>query len=187
MFFMSLFTGFVLSIWYKKLPTLLGIIFLITIFVLTPVSSLTTAKGYLYPYPHAFISTEELNGLDFLSKQKTGQVLTYPYSKNFKDGLSQPLPLYAYDSTSYVSALSKQSTFIEDEPQNDILQTDYIKRLAISKEIFNQKLGFAKENLNKNNIKYIYLLKAFNKTLNEEMLNIKKIYENKEVVIYEVI
>ena len=43
-----------------------------------------------------------------------------------------------------------------------------------------------KEFLSRNNIKYIYLPKIYNYSLDEKSLNIKKVYENSEVVIYSI-
>ena len=63
----------------------------------------------------ANLSTPELEALSFLSTQPPGVVLTYPYDKYENLNLLKPHPLYAYETTSYVSAYSKQITYLEDE------------------------------------------------------------------------
>lgn len=186
MFILAIFSGIALQIVFEKLPKSINFLLVALILIITPISSLTTARSYLTNIPHAYIGNDEIQALNFLNTQPIGLVLTYPYDKTFKDNLAEPWPLFAYDTTAYVSALSGKSSFVEDETQNQILQTDYIKRIIISKEIFNQKQGFAHDNLIKNNIEYIYLPKFFNRTLSEPGLGIKKIFENKGVLIYQI-
>ena len=116
------------------------------------------------------------------------QVLTYPYDKNLKTKIAEPWPIFAYDSTTYVSALSGKQVFVEDEPQNQILLTDYKKRIVGAKEFFqNRDFDWSNNFLTQNNINYIYIPKIFNISLDENKLKVKEIFKNDEVIVYEVI
>ena len=169
-----------------RLPKILLFLIVTLVLVLMPINSMTTATYYLGFLPHGRIDSKELEALEFLSKQADGVVLTYPYDKKLKTRISEPWPLFAYDSTAYVSALSNKSVFVEDEPQNQILLTDYKKRLVASNDFFiNSDNQARKKFLDLNKIKYIYLPKYFNISMSEFPLNLKTIFENEEVKIYQ--
>ncbi len=156
------------------------------IFAITPINSWATARGYLTNQPHAYINTKEMEGLEFLRSQPSGVVLTYPYDSNLKKSLPEPWPLFVYDSTAYVSALTNKPSFLEDEAQNQILLTDYKKKLIAAKDFFsksaNPDIGF----LQANRIQYIYLPKIFKVRLYENASQLKNIWENDQVIIYQV-
>lgn len=180
----SLVSGSVITYIYQKIPKVLSLAIILFVVVLTPINSIVTASYYTNYLPHGRIDSKEAEALNFLSKQDDGVVLTYPYDKKTKDKISEPWPLFAYDSTAYVSALSGKSVFIEDEPQNEILLTDYKKRLVASKDFFYQIN--AKSFLKDNSIKYVYLLKIYNVILDADLLGVKNVYENEEVLIFKV-
>ncbi len=180
----ALISGPVLVYFISRLPRLLSFLIIILILVLMPVNSITTATYYLGYLPHGRVDTKELEALEFLSKQGDGVVLTYPHDKKIKTRISEPWPLFAYDSTAYVAALSGKAVFLEDEGQNQILLTDYKKRLIVSKDFFlnpgTEKIKF----LSDNKIMYIYLPKIFNQRVNEFLA--ENIFENEEVIIYKI-
>ncbi|MCR4305585.1 MAG: hypothetical protein NUV73_00700, partial [Candidatus Daviesbacteria bacterium] len=182
----ALVSGLVISSLIFRFPKLLTAVFILAILILTPVNSITTATYYTNYLPHGRVDNQELEALRFLSNQEKGTVLTHPFDNKLKLKLSEPWPLYAYDSTAYVSALSGHSVYLEDEAQNQILLTNYKKRLISSKDFF---LKPVKENvkfLKDNYIKYIYLPKIHNIRLDEGTGQVKNIFENEEVVIYAV-
>ncbi len=181
----ALFSGLVISTLLFKLNKVFVVCFVCIILILAPINSVVTANGYLGKTPHAFVSSKELEALQFLSKQPEGIVLTHPYDKDLKQRLSEPWPLFAYDSTAYVSALSSKNVYLEDEPQNQILLIDYKKRLVASKDFFVSSNVEKKRFLQSNAIKYIYLPKVFNKRIEESSEYIKRIFENDEVIIYQ--
>lgn len=186
LYMMALVSGLVVSSLVFRFPKLLVVIFILAILILTPVNSVTTATYYTNYLPHGRVDNQELQALKFLSNQEKGTVLTYPFNNKLKLKISEPWPLYAYDSTAYVSALSGHSVYLEDEPQNQILLTNYKKRLISAKDFF---LKPVKENvkfLKDNYIKYIYLPKIHNIRLDESTGQVKNIFENKEVVVYTV-
>src|SRR3989344_6461676 len=93
---------------------------------------------------------------------------------------------FAYDSTAYVSALSQKSTFLEDEPQNQILLTDLKRRLVGASDFFRVSDQMGRSFLKDNQIKYIYLPKIFKRSIDEKLLNAKNIFENEEIIIYKI-
>lgn len=177
-------SGSVVAYLISRMPKLISFLFLLGVIILAPINSITTASYYTGSQPHALVSHKEIQALEFLSELEEGIVLTFPYDKKFKNKLLQPWPLFIYDSTAYVSALSKKSVYLEDESQNAILLTDYKKRLVASKDFFLKSSPEAKF-LKENNIKYIYLPKIYNIRLDESSKVVKNIFENEEVKIYQ--
>ena len=162
-----------------RMPLIIVVFFLI----ITPINSWATANSYLSYQPHARISLEEATGLNFLASQDSGVILTYPYDGKLKTRLSEPWPIFAYDSTAYVSAFSKKVTYLEDLSQQNILLTDYKKRQVASNDFFTSSDSQKQEFLKKFKIKYIYIPKIFNQRIAESSI-IKNIFENEEIIIY---
>ena len=183
----SIMGGYALAKILTSIPKIFALPMLIVFLVVTPINSWASASGYLSYNPHGFVSTKEFEALKILESKEEGVVLTYPYDSKIKTRVAEPWPLLIYDSTAYVSAISGKAVFIEDEPQNQILLTDYKKRLVGSADFFNGKdLEWSKDFLKSNYIKYIYLPKIHNVTI-ESGLPIRNLYTNSEVEIYEVI
>lgn len=179
----SLVAGVIISYLIFKLPRIIGILTVAAVILIAPINSVVTARGYLVSKPHAFVSAQELEGLDFLSKQEEGNILTYPYDQNLKKDIAEPWPMFVYDSSAYVSALSKKPVYLEDLPQNQILLTDFKKRQVASNDFFMGLDSQKMELLKINNIKYIYIPKIYNQKIDEAGV-IKNIFENEDVVIY---
>ncbi|NCU31447.1 MAG: hypothetical protein EOM23_00605 [Candidatus Moranbacteria bacterium] len=161
------------------------------IFPLIIITSLIAAyenlQRYLSNPAPASVSKQEVEGLNFLKSQPRGIVLTYPYDKYLKKGLSTPVPIYAYETTAYVSAFSKQITFLEDEMNLDITGFDWQSRRDEEEKFFvSSDEFFARGFLVNNQIDYIYLVNNQNFTLTESQLQIEKIFDNGQVRIYKV-
>lgn len=180
-------SGLVLARIVTKLNQKLSYIFITIFLIITPINSWATANSYLSDNPHAKVSSKELEALKFLSSQKDGIVLAYPYDKNLKLKLNEPWPIFAYDSTAYVAAISGKSVYLEDEAQNQILLTDYKRRLVGSIDFFSNVNLEGNKFLKANRIKYIYIPKIFKIQLNFDKVSTKLIYENEEIQIYEVV
>ena len=92
------------------------------IFLFTIPTTVATLCHYLPSRPPAKISKEELTALEFLKAQPEGVILTLPFDKNLADKeiSNPPRPLYLYESTAYVSALTGKLTYLEDEVNLDI-------------------------------------------------------------------
>ncbi len=164
---------------------------LIIIFLTIPTTIFTLKDVYVPGRPPAKISNEELVALNFLSNQKAGAVLTYPYDSDAASAAipNPPRPLYLYDSTAYVAAFSNHSVYLEDQVNLDITNFDW---RAKRDEVFSQFLNTldqnaAREFLKINNIKYIYWVKPQRAKLGETQLGLNKIFENNEVNIYKVL
>lgn len=187
LYLLSLFAAFALWRVYQLLPKVIGVIILTGIFIITPISSYATFEGGFGKIPPARLTFGEMEGLDFLSKQDKGVVLTHPYIKEMRERFDPPFPLFAYETSSYISAFSKKPTFVEDEFQMEIFQIDYKKRLVLAQEFFRGRDAFwSKEFLKSNNIRYIYLPKVYGIALAEEEVGIEKIFENSQVDIFKV-
>lgn len=181
---LALIAGTVLSNFLTKFNNFFAKVFILMILIITPINSWATANGYLSYQPHALISSQEIEALEFLSKQKDGIVLIYPYDPKLKTKITEPWPLYAYDSTAYVSALSKKPSYLEDEGQNQILLTDYKKRLVASKDFFLSTNSESRDFILNNHISYIYIPKVNSIRLDQETLGVNNIFENDEVIVY---
>jgi hypothetical protein len=164
---------------------------LLLLVLLSPINSIATASGYLIRRPHGYISNQELAGLSFLQNQSLGIVLTYPYDKNLKAKLSEPWPVVIYDTTAYVSAYTQKPTFLEDEIQISILNTnqasqdEYQKRMSEEREFFNTRdKDWIRNFISSRQITYIYLPKIYDRVLDEQLYSVKKVFENDQVLIY---
>lgn len=183
----TLFVGVILYFIYKKLPKILSIPILVVVLLITPISSYSTFVSGFGEIPPARLSFGEMEGLNFLKEQKDGVVLTYPFDETMRKRFDAPFPLFAYETSSYVSAFSGKPTYIEDEIQMDIFQLDYSDRLVQSGDFFRGRdkdwsLNFLKQS----KIKYVYLPKVYETYLEEETLGLKNIFENSQVIIYSV-
>lgn len=151
---------------------------------------IASLPNYLGKIPPSAISNYEISALNFLKQQAKGNVLTYPYDAYLKKSFSStPLPIYAYETTSYVAAYSQQSVFLADEMNLDNSGYDWQQRRLDSTNFFNQKNVYADRGILVNNqIDYIYLPKIYfpkNWQYNPEMY-LETIYENPEIIVYKV-
>ncbi|KKQ18489.1 MAG: hypothetical protein US31_C0004G0051 [Berkelbacteria bacterium GW2011_GWA1_36_9] len=185
-YFAAIFSGLVWVSIYQKIPKIIGFILISFILLITPISSVATFRNAFYPNPPAMLSGGELEALNFLQSKSDGVVLTYPFDKNLRSRFSDPYSLAVYDTSAYVSAFTGKATYIEDEVQQEIFQNDYRKRLVEVKEFFGgRNSAWNREFLRVNRIHYIYVPKFFNVGVFNEIF-IKKIFENREVDIFEV-
>jgi len=162
---------------------LLGIIILLTI-----PTSLATLKHYLGWPPPTALSMAELEALEWLKGQEEATVLTFFYNPFEKERFSQtPTPLYAYETTAYVSAFSGKQTFLEDEMNLIISGYDFKQRGEDELKFFiTDDEIWARGFLLNNQIGYIYLTDRQRFLLSEEQLGIDKIFDNGEARIYQV-
>ena len=162
-----------------------GMLVLLTI----PTTYSTLMHHYLPARPPAKVSQEELNALRFLARQPEGVVLTYLYDADTARAAvsNPPRPLYLYESTAYVSALSKHDVYLEDEVNLNITGYDWPSRREMVEEFLHTNdINEARSFLSRNNISYIYWIKGQRALLGEEQLGIEKLFENEEVNVYRV-
>ncbi|MGB9911242.1 MAG: hypothetical protein ACPLKP_01410 [Microgenomates group bacterium] len=158
--------------------------------------SIPTVIGNLYEFygknALAIVSNQEIEALNFLKKisKPTDIVLTKPFDRWAHLAYPhQPWPISVWESTAHVSAYTSLQTYLTDEGQVKILGIDPEERLAKSGAFFDSKtpLSQKKSFLDSEKISFIYLRKEENDRINFEIfpkLNLEKIFENQEVVIY---
>ena len=191
-FLMAVFAGMVIGAFWEKqrrnLSKLTGLSICAVMVVLTLPTSLTTLRNdYLPSWPPARVSIEELEALEFLRKEPQGVVLTYPHDFAWFSKFSEPKPLYAYETTAYVSALSGKTTYLEDEMNLEISGYNWQPRREEETEFFTTNdSNWANQFLKLNQIRYIYLVRGQKMNLGLGDIGGKKIFENEEVVIYQI-
>lgn len=182
----DIFAGAVLAWLLKRLGWKIGGIIISLIFLITIPTTVGSLNNYLPARPPAKLSVQEINALEFLKGQPQGTVLTFPYDQSLKNNFTEPVPLLAYTSTAYVAAYSNHPTFLEDTINLEILGVSYKGRLNDVRDLIKSKEQ-TKSILLKNNIKYLYIAKAYDFREDEGQMGIKKIFENDEVKIFKVI
>ncbi|MPM69347.1 hypothetical protein SDC9_116292 [bioreactor metagenome] len=160
-------------------------IWLIIIFTLIP--TWETLNTYLSNPAPAALPISEIEALNQLKKLPQGIVLSYPYDQYKKEKFSTPLPLYVYQTSAYISAFSRQNVFLEDEMNLTITGFDWqMRRQEIEKFFNTNDEFFARGFLVNNQIDYIYLVNDQKLPFDELKLQIKQIFNNGQVKIYQV-
>jgi hypothetical protein len=174
-----------LAVYLKNHRTLAVIVFIT--YILSLIGSL---PNYLGKIPPAALSVPEQSSLKFLSAQPAGTVLTVPYDPYLKQNFtSTPIPLYAYETTAYVSAYSHHLVYLEDEMNSENSGYNVSARRQSENNFFAQKnINEDRGFLVNNQIDYIYLAGLQKKLfpLNVSHLYLEKIYENSDSLIYRV-
>ncbi len=116
--------------------------------------------------------------------------MTTPYDSYLKKSYpSTPLPLYVYETTSYLAAYGQQPVFMADEMNLENSAYPWQERRLASENFFAQKDEFQDRGFLVNNqIDYLYLPKAHLKNINLDLekMFLLNIYENPEIIIYTV-
>lgn len=186
LFFSNIFFAQTLSNFIKS-KKISQTVLLVAILGISNITTYSTLKDYLGNPPPANLPQKEIEALNFLKTQKDGVVLTYPYDKYLKNNMSTPIPLYAYETTAYVSAFSNKVTFLEDEMNLDITGFNWKdRRILVEKFFASNDQYFSRGFLIDNKISYIYLVNGQKFTLGPSQLQIDKIFENNTVQIYKV-
>lgn len=171
----------------KLKPNYLDKFILILIITTTLISNWENIGRYLSSPAPASLPTAEIEALNFLKNQNNGFVLTYPYDGYKKINMVTPIPLYAYETTAYVSAFSGQKTFLEDEMNLDITGFNWQQRLNDEQKFFTTTdKFFARGFLINNNIDYIYLTNDQSFSLTILDLQVTEIFNNGQVRVYKV-
>ena len=177
-------SNFFLADYLQKKPLMM-----ILVFSTSFLAFIGTVPNYLGKNPPAILPSGELAALNFLSSQPAGTVLTVPYDQYLKTSLVAPVPLYAYETTAYVSAYSRQLVYLEDEMNSRNSGYDVDLRLKEETSFFSQKNIYEDRGFLVNRqIDYIYLAGA-QKTrypLDVSNLYLTKIFENEDSLIYRV-
>lgn len=180
----GIFAGLVIGS-VSRIPKLLTCGVLAVVVILTIPTSLNTLSQYLPKRPPAKLSTQEAFALRQLAAAPDGVVLSPVFEEKLTKKYVAPKPLFAYASSSYVSAFSGKPSFLADSINLDILGIDYKARVNTTREILKGTIN-SHQLLSDNNISYIYLPKKTTGLLDEGKVGIEKLFENDEVIIYKV-
>lgn len=187
--FLGILTGVVLGEWLgKNKKSYFSGIAMGVVVLLTIPTTVGTLGQYLPARPPAKISNDELDALDFLSKQPDGVVLTLPFDREAAQRAQDnpPRPLYLYESTAYVSALSDKQAYLEDEVNLDITGYDWRDRRENVEVFLLTQDGKDGEFLRVSGISYLYFVKSQEPKVNWEVVGVERIFENSEIEIYKV-
>lgn len=184
-FVLNIFAGINMAFFWQKMGSRFVVVSIMLILFTLPTSLDTVYHQYIPSRPPARLPVGEIEALNFLKIQPPGVVMTLPFDETFRSKAAEPLPLWAYTSTGYVSAFSGHPTFMEDTINLDILGVDYKGRLNLQRDLRIRER--TKDILKQNNIAYLYIIKSGNFEADEGKMGIRKIFENEDAVIYKVI
>ncbi|PIV06637.1 hypothetical protein COS53_04015 [Candidatus Shapirobacteria bacterium CG03_land_8_20_14_0_80_35_14] len=145
---------------------------------------------YVDKNPPAFLPNTEIKCLNYLKQLPSAIILTYPYNPYLKSKMTTPIPLYAYETTSYVSAYSKQITYLADEMNLANSGYDWKTRRQNSDKFFLQQNIYQDRGFLLNNqIDYIYLAGSQISLFNFDFSNlfIKSVFQNQDCQIYKIL
>jgi hypothetical protein len=140
-----------------KPPLLLAALLIILLNLPTTIGTLTQYLPHRAP---SRIPYAELQALEFLKDQPEGLTLTQPFLEDSRNLYPPPKPLYAYETTAYVSAFSSQPTFVADYMNLEITGFDWQTKHDQALRYFRAPhTGWAEEFLKENQIKYLYIIR----------------------------
>jgi len=175
---------------YSIINTKKGILLTLIIFTSYVSGFFGMLSNYTGKIPPAAIPAGEKLALAYLSNQSPGVVLTVPYDKYLKDNFkATPIPLYAYETTAYVSAYGQQVTYFEDEMNLSNSEYNVFDRRNRALTFFRQLNIYQDRGFLVNNqIDYIYIagIQKNNIKLDTQNLYLTQIYENNDALIYRV-
>ncbi|MFZ3302016.1 MAG: hypothetical protein WA152_04865 [Microgenomates group bacterium] len=166
-------------------------VLIVVVLITLPTSLIGIKSTFITNTPPAAITNEEIESLNFLRSQKYGTVLSYPFDTAVSfTQLPNKIPLYKYSNTAYLPAYTEKSIYFE-RTNVEIMGYDWENRRKNALIFFTATdLNWAKEFLESNNIKYLYLVKEMTPLQGELMklgpadLGLSKIFENNVSIIY---
>ncbi len=145
---------------FRRLPAFLLMFALLTIVAFT--TTVGTIKDYVSPTPASFIGYTELNLIDQLSRLPRGLVISPEYNLSESRPYSAPKPIFAYITTSYVSALSGQPSYIADNINLAISNYSYTKQSLDQQRLYRTSdVGYVSNFLKDKGISYVYTNSQF--------------------------
>ncbi len=212
-YFLLLFGFYAAISLYNFLSLFKSRVLKIVIFSVFFALSIPTVIGNLVEFygknPLAIVSNQEIEALSYLKNHTTEKdiILTKPFNPYSRSLYKhQPWPIYAWDSTGYVSAYTGRQTYCTDEGQMRILAINPEERIKKANAFFglepvydqnknllhyfpadNIPLEQKAEFLEKENINFIYLRQEETDEVQKETfarLGLEEIFRNEAVVIY---
>lgn len=185
LFALSLYAGIAVGSLPSKKTNWVAIAIIVIITLPTTVSTLNDV--YLTKLPPAVIVEEETKALEYLSKLPEGVVLTYPHDRTGNSSRGPTVPVYDYESTAYVSALSKKPVFLEDEVNLEIMNYPWEERKAAVLAFFSlEDSDDANTFLKDNNISYVYLINGQKIVIDPTYISLDEVFSNDLIKIYQV-
>lgn len=189
LFFSGILAGIAVAEWIeaqKRYMARVGIPVVIIAILTLPTTFNTLFNHYLPQRPPAAIPREELTALEFLKRQPNGTVVTYPFNPELRKNWEPPQPLWVYETTSYVSAFSEKSVFLEDEMNLEITGYSWRGRRNTADLFFKgTEKDVVERFLEDSRISYIYLVGSQNLPI--KLDSVQEIYNTGGVRIYRVL
>lgn len=159
LFFLNLLLGPSIVFFLSKSRT---IIHLTLSLAIVAFFALPTSIGSLFNYtsntPSTFISYSELRQLDTLKSLPEGLVLAPSYRELSSRRLTAPKPLFAFDSTAYITSLTGQPVFFSDEVNLEIMDYEYSQEKINTQRFFlTDDESFVTQFLKDTPVRHIYL------------------------------
>lgn len=172
--------------WVKSFLLILIVVFSVP----TVIGNLNEFYG-LDKTPLAKIGNQELEALSYLREKSNPQaiILSMPFNQYLKDKFpNQPRPIYAWYSTSYISAITGRRVYLASEEQALITGYPIDSRISKMKTFFEQSdTSWNRQFLSQEKINYIYVAKnETDKLLDVQKNNLEIFFENNEIIIYRV-
>lgn len=180
----NLFAGIALANIFTKGIISKIIVVALLLITLIPANYITFAE-YLPLRAPSRVPLGEVRALEFLKNQPEGRVMALNYDKSIQNKFATPIPLYAYESTGYVAAFSNKPVFLQDTVNLEILGVNYKGRLNEQMDVVKFP-NRSSEIFKRNNISYLYNVRAYGFNVDESKMGVQKIFENEDVQIYKV-
>ncbi|MBN1263521.1 MAG: hypothetical protein JW991_04150 [Candidatus Pacebacteria bacterium] len=194
---MGLFSGATVAGILQKSRNRLKPIFIAFLVLFSVPTVLADLKFFSPRNALAIVENEELRALEFLKKHTSPEelILTVPYDRWAAAGHpGQPRPIYSWDSTGYVSYFTNRPTFLSDQAQVEIMgYPEGKERLAdLYRYLFYSGSGQeidrnpqkARQFLEKNKLRFVYLVYDQKFSFNPEEAGLEEIYRNQVARIY---
>lgn len=161
------------------------IITIITLCLITLLTTIGSVQEHVGFFSTSRVGYTELRALEVLRQQPRGVVLAPFFNEYIASVILTPKPLFAYNSTAYISALSGQPEYLSDTINLDITGYDYKERAKVIQRFYSTyDIRWAKSFLTKNDIKYVYETPLMRLKIDPSSLSLTKIFDSGEINIY---
>lgn len=138
--------------------------------------------------PFAKISELEIEALTYIKKNTSPSavLLTPPFDQYPKLNGSTP-NIWDWSDTAYVSAFSARKTYFDDHEQVDIMGYEWKQRLALKELVFTSKdQALVKAKINESKAQIVYFPKVFQPQVDFSKIGLSKVFENREIEVWQV-
>ena len=184
-FFLNMF----LAIFIIRLKsTILRFTLVLLIIANSLLSSWGTLRDYFGFPPPAALTNPEISLINQLNLLPPGTILTSSYSPEWKKSYQTPIPLFAYESTSYLSAFTHHQAYLADEMNLSITDSLSAGRQESIRQFFRSTNPFeARGILINNRLDYLLLNPFDTLTLPVGDLPLALIYQDQGFRLYKVL